>query len=312
MTTAEPVTGAVDIGGTKIAVGLVDANGRVLARADLPTEPARSFEAALQRVSDGLGRLLRQVGRTLGGIGIGATGPIDPATGTFGVVPFFPHWQGASPVAFLAEVFGVTAAAENDADAAALGEAAHGAGRDACRFLFITVGTGIGGGIVLDGRLYRGAGGAHPELGHIIVEASGPDCTCGGRGCWEALAAGPALAAWYAAQAGPGLTAREVCERARQGEAAAVRAVEREAEYLGVGLASLITTFGPDLVALGGSVMDSYDLMAATVQRVVGERCTLVPWQRDTIRPARLGVHAGLVGAAEVWRHRFEKGHEPA
>lgn len=302
------VVGAIDIGGTKIAVGLV-ADGHVLDRTDVPTQPERSFDMAMRRVIDALADLALSRAVTLRGIGIGATGPIDPIGGAFGTVPFFPHWASGNPVKTLGEAFGVPAAAENDADAAALGEAAWGAGKDARRFVFVTVGTGIGGGVVLDGRLYRGVGGAHPEIGHMIVEAFGPSCSCGGRGCWEAVAAGPAMAEFFGAQvrteAGGAVTAKDVCDLARTGHPGAIDAVQREARYLGVGLASLVTTFAPDLIALGGSVMGSYDLFVDTIRDVVRERATLVPWTVETIRPAELGADAGVIGAAEVWRHRF-------
>ncbi|MCC7010482.1 MAG: ROK family protein [Acidobacteria bacterium] len=316
MTRTTDVIGAVDVGGTKIAVGLVGDRGDVLSRVDLPTEPGRSFDDAMNRVIDALSGCLRHVRCALRGIGIGATGPIDHVTGAFGSVPFFPHWQGGNPAASLAGAFGVTVAVENDADAAALGEAEWGVGRGARRFIFVTVGTGIGGGIVIDGRLYRGAGGTHPELGHIVIEASGSPCTCGGRGCWEALAAGPAIAERYAAHARvsrvPAIAAHEVCALAREGDAVARDAVVREARYLGVGLATLITTFAPDVVALGGSVMGSYDLFEDVMRAAVREHCVLVPFTEDTIRTASLGADAGLVGAAQVWRHRFEEGHRNA
>lgn len=314
MNTSVNAIGAVDIGGTKIAVGLVDERGRVLTRRDLSTEPEAGFDAAMTRVVATLTRAVHETGSTLTGIGIGATGPIDPIGGAFGHVPFFPRWEGGNPVTTLAGAFGVQVAAENDGDAGALAEAAWGAGRGMSRFLFVCVGTGIGGGSVLDGRLYRGAGGSHPEVGHHIVEASGPPCSCGAVGCWEALAAGPAIAEWFDAHVPQAsrsaeTTAKDVCDLAREGHPVALQAVEREGFYLGVGLANLITLFGPDVIALGGSVMRSYDLFRDPVHRTIRRLCTFVPWNDRTIRMAELGADAGLIGAAEVWRHRFNTGN---
>src|SRR6202034_1112005 len=168
----------------------------------------------------------------LTGIGIGSTGPVDPVRGEFGDVDFLPGWRGRSPVQDLAEIFKVRVALENDGDAAALAEAGWGAGRNRTRLIYVTVGTGIGGGIVLDGQLYRGVDGAHPEVGHHVIDPSGPPCSCGFRGCWESLAAGPAMAAWFKSQAPadyPGresVNARDICELAQQGDELARRTVE--------------------------------------------------------------------------------------
>jgi glucokinase len=204
-------------------------------------------------------------------------------------------------------------AIENDADAAVLGEAAWGAGQGASCCLYVTVSTGIGCGILLDGRVYRGAGGAHPELGHIIIDPGrGPVCFCGARGCWESLAAGPALAGWYNTQVLerrlPGesaLDAREICRRAQAGEPLAREAVEREGYYLGIGLANLISIFVPQVIVLGGGVMESWGLFEQPVRAMIRQSCGLVPYQRTVLRRASLGMRTGLAGAAQVWFHRY-------
>ncbi len=302
------LTGAVDIGGTKIAVGLVDDGGRVVARGTMLTGAAGSFAAAMGDAATLLKRLLAETGAQLRGIGIGSTGPVDPDTGRFGNVPFFPHWEGSSPAAFLSQTFGVSAVLENDADAGALAEAAWGAARDHAHVLFVTVGTGIGVGIVLGGQVYRGAGGAHPEIGHQVVDAAGPPCSCGARGCWEALASGPGMAAWYRAHAPAtaiaGVTAEEVCARARAGEEWALGAVEQGGFYLGLGLANLVNLFVPDAIVLGGSVMRSADLFLGRIHETVRDSCRLVPYERTRIAVSSLGVDVGLIGAAEVWHSR--------
>ncbi len=214
--------GAVDIGGTKIAVGIVDDNGRVLARMQAPTDPNRYDDAV-----DAIARMLRETaskaGVELSGIGIGSTGPVDPIRGEFGDVDFMPGWRGKSPVRDLGQIFKVRVALENDGDAAALAEAGWGAGQNRSRLIYITVGTGIGGGMIFDGKLYRGVDGAHPEVGHQVVDPAGPECSCGFRGCWESLAAGPAMVAWLEAHAPAdyphrnGITARRICELAQAG-----------------------------------------------------------------------------------------------
>src|ERR1035438_9386044 len=184
--------GAVDIGGTKIAVGMVDAGGKVLSRMEAPTDPDR-YASGIESI----GRMLRETaakaGVELSGIGIGSTGPVDPIRGEFGDVDFLPGWRGKNPVKDLAQIFNVRVALENDGNAAALAEAGWGAGQNRTRLIYITVGTGIGGGIILDGKLYRGVDGAHPEVGHQVIDPAGPACSCGFHGCWESLAARPSI-----------------------------------------------------------------------------------------------------------------------
>ena len=301
----------VDIGGTKLAVGIVDEAGRVAARRECPTEPERGPGHGLGEIVRMLREAAAQAGGAISGIGIGAPGPLDPLEGTIGKVDTLPGWEGTNVVAPLAEEFQAPVALENDADAAALAETAWGAGRGESVLLYVTISTGIGVGIVVDGRLYRGAGGAHPEIGHHVIEASGPLCYCGARGCWEALASGPAMAAWAAsngltAPRGRGLSAGLVCELAAAGDSKAILAVERTGYYLGVGLANLISFFCPGAIALGGGVMQSADLFLGRMREVVRTNCSLVPYEQTKIALASFGADAGLVGAARVWHHRFE------
>src|SRR5258708_37283884 len=189
--------GAVDIGGTKIAVGRVNDSGQVLSRRELPTA-ADNYASGLAAVASMLRETAREAGAEITGIGIGSTGPVDPITGQFGEVDFLPGWRGQNPVKDLARMFKVQVVLENDADAAALAEAGWGAGKNKSRLIYVTVGTGIGGGVVFDGQLYRGLAGSHPELGPQGIVPSGPACSCGFHGCWESLAAGPAVVAWGA------------------------------------------------------------------------------------------------------------------
>src|ERR1039458_311760 len=192
--------GAVDIGGTKIAVGMVTESGQVLARKESPTDAA-SYANSLATIA-GLPRETAQLASVeITGIGIGSTGPGDPFTGKLGEVDFLPGWRGQNPVEDLARIFQVQVALENDADAAALAEAGWGAGKNKSRLIYVTGGTGMGGGIVFNGHLYRGVGGAHPELGHQVIDPAGPLCSCGFRGCWACVAAGPAMVAWLDAKA---------------------------------------------------------------------------------------------------------------
>jgi glucokinase len=305
--------GAVDIGGTKIAVGMVTDGGRVLSRKESPSD-ANSYANGLAAIASMLRETATIAGVEITGIGIGSTGPVDPFTGKFGEVDFLQDWRGQNPVEDLARMFNVRAALENDADAGALAEAAWGAGRDKSRLIYITVGTGIGGGIILDGRLYRGVDGAHPELGHQVIDPSGPLCSCGYRGCWESLAAGPAMEAWVQSQGATDSyrTAEQICELAWQGDELAHKAVEREAYYLGMGIANLINLFTPESIVLGGSVMRSALLFLEGIRKAITRGCRFVPYEKTELALASLGEDANLIGAARVWYHRFGPDVQPA
>ena len=302
---------AVDIGGTKIAVGMVDDEGQVLGRVEAPTEAARGYAAGLEKISGMLQKVCRETGTAMRGIGIGSTGMLDAMTGAFGDADFLPGWEGKNPVKDLSRVFGVTVAMENDGDAGALAEAYWGAGKGKRRVVYVTVGTGIGGGVVLDGQLYRGVDMSHPEVGHHVMDASGPACTCGFRGCWEALAAGTAMETWYAEslpakeRSGAALSAQQICELAREGSELAKRAVEREGYYLGLGLANLISMFVPELIVLGGGMMQSAELYLEKIREVIRSGCRFVPAEKTEIALASLGAQSNLIGAAMVWQHRY-------
>ncbi|HUN63863.1 MAG TPA: ROK family protein, partial [Candidatus Sulfotelmatobacter sp.] len=287
--------GAVDIGGTKIAVGIVDADGRVLTRAQIATNAEAGYRHAIEAVIRMLRDVEQQTAAQITGIGIGSTGPVYPLTGAIGDVNFFPNWNGENPVQDLQRAFRVDVAIENDADAAALGEAGWGAGRNKSRLIYVTVGTGIGVGLIFDGKVYRGVDYSHPEIGHHLIDPSGPSCYCGFQGCWESLATGPAMETWMTANVpadyphGSNLNAKRICELARAGDTLARKAVEREARYLSLGLANLVTLYVPDSIVLGGSVMNSADLFLDTIHKTIAASCHFVPYERAEIALASLG-----------------------
>jgi glucokinase len=307
------MVGAVDIGGTKIALGMIDDVGSVRARRETPTNPERGYAHALDQITEWLREAARVAGSAISGIGIGSTGPVHPLTGEFGNVNFFPAWEGENPVRDLAARFQVPVAIENDADAAALGEARWGSGKDRTRLIYVTIGTGIGVGVLLDGELYRGVDQAHPEIGHHVIDPSGPVCGCGFRGCWESLAAGPAMVNWMKTHSPPdypqrdGLTAQRICELAVEGDPLAGQAVQNQAKYLGLGLANLVTMFVPDVIVLGGSVMKSAPLFLDGIRSVIAASCHLVPFEKTELALASLGEDANLIGAASVWYYRFSE-----
>ena len=304
--------GAVDIGGTKIAVGMIDSDGKVLARLECSTDADRGYPEGLRRITEMLQATAQTANTQISGIGIGSTGPVYPLTGEFGDVNFFPHWKGENPVRDLSRTFQVNVAIENDADAAALAEAGWGAGQHKSRLIYVTFGTGIGTGFILDGQLYRGVDQSHPEMGHHVIDASGPLCMCGFNGCWESMAAGPAMVSWVESHMPKdypnrdNLTAKRICELARAGDELAREAVDREARYLGLGLANLVTMFTPDAIVLGGSLMKSAPLFLEEIRKTICRCCRFVPYEKTELTLASLGEDANLIGAARVWHHRFE------
>jgi glucokinase len=293
-------TGAVDIGGTKIAVGLVDRVGKLLWSAEAPTRACDGPEAALVAISAMLRDAARHANQQVLAVGVGCTGPVDPNNGVVGDVALLPGWEGFPVSSRLENLFQVPVRLENDCDAAALGELRYGSGMGAKRFLYVTVSTGVGAGFLLDGRIDRGVMGAHAEAGHHTIEASGPACYCGATGCWESLASGVALANSYRAAVGASedCSAEEVFRKARNQDVAAVEAVARFTYYLGIGLGNLMTLYAPEVIALGGGILESRDQFLDQAVEIARSRARLVPASKIDIRPAALGRQAALIGAA--------------
>lgn len=288
---------ALDIGGTKIAAGLVAADGTVLATKQCPTHSHLGF-------ADGFGRMVSMLEafEAFDGIGIGCTGPIDPQSGVICEPELLRGWWNIPIVERLACRFRVPVAMENDADAVALSEARWGKGSGAECLVYITVGTGIGAGIVRNGELYRGARGGHPEIGHMAIDlGAGHKCYCGLTGCWESLASGPALEAWYGGDA-PGPA---IMQRAREGEPRAQAAVDRLSRYLAIGLVNVTTAFCPDVILLGGGVLRDAMLLPDSLRSTVRELATQVNTANLRIDVVDYEKEAGLQGAAAVWWHRY-------
>jgi glucokinase len=307
----------IDLGGTQVRAALVDDSGKVLRRASTRTDvqggPAAIIAQFRQLIGDIAGGAERQA---LAGIGICAPGPLDSETGTFIHIPTLPHWEDFPLRDRLSAELGLPVVVEGDAIAAAFGEWRFGAGKGLRHLLYVTVSTGIGGGVVADGRLLHGRRGMAAHVGHfrLFVEglAQGPRCSCGAVGCFEAFAAGTALdqrarqAAFdhpespLARMAAVGaLNASHVVEAARHGDAVARALIDEEADYLGAGFTSLIHLYSPERVIMGGGVSHGFDLMQARIHAVIA--ATALPSFRDVeVVEAGLGDNAGLVGAAAL------------
>jgi glucokinase len=289
----------IDIGGTKIAMAVVDSTGRVVARDAFATEAERGFERAVAKMVQTAERLLDESGSSrneLCGLGVGCCGPVSAERGIINNPYTLPTWIERDIVSALRTAFDRPAYLENDADAAALGETYAGAARGAGRVIMLTLGTGVGGGFVLDGHVYRGTLGEHPELGHIPIDPTGPDCYCGAKGCLESIASGTAITA--AGQAIGLADSREVFARAAAGDAAAAAILARVKAALGTATWTLLHTFMPEVIVLGGGIVDDhFDVLADAVgQRI--PLATMVPAGGVRVVKAALGNDAGMLGAA--------------
>lgn len=309
---------AVDIGGTKILTALVAASGTVQARHRAQT-PARGVEPVLEAIAAGV-RAVREASGVAAGdimaLAVGAPGPLDPRTGVVFEPPNIEGWHTVPLADLLRERIRLPVIVENDANAAAVGEWWVGAGSGVHDLVYITVSTGIGGGIIIGDRLVHGVSGTAGEVGHMTIDASGPPCPCGrGTGHLEVLASGLAIArmAREAVAAGKRTTvldlaggdpeaigARIVEEAARHGDAVAAEIFERAATYLGIGVASLLNVLNPARVIIGGGVSKAGELLFEPVRRVARERAFERPGRDAQIVPSALGDDVGVIGAAAV------------
>lgn len=307
--------GAIDIGGTKIALALATPEGRLVAQDRFPTEPGRGAQAVIDELIVTLRCLADRHGAVLTTLGVGSVGPLDLSTGTMLSPPNFPGWARVPIKAPLEAAFQVPVAVDNDANAAALGEYRLGAGKGARCMVYATLSTGIGGGIVLDGKLLHGVGGGAGEFGHQTIVPDGPACGCGNRGCFEAVASGPAIArrARQLASAGQAplmlalaggdpeaLHAGHVAQAAWEGEATAMTLWSETVELMAIGLGNVITTLAPDRLVLGGGVAQVGEALFMPLRAALERRVRMVPMDGVSVVPAAHGAEAGLYGAVAL------------
>lgn len=294
----------IDIGGTKIAVGLVNELGQVQTERTLAMEPKLPPLATLDRIEQTIKELLAQAalrGSDLRGIGIGAPGPLDGPGGMITCPPNLPNWRQVPIVAELTYRLQVPVILANDANAAALGEKWIGAARNNDHFVCITLGTGIGAGIFLNGQLWHGASGNAAEIGHIMLNAQETTtCVCGQRGCFEWYASGTAIARQASQLLGQTVDTRTAFELYRSGQPAIVALITEVFQYIGAACVTLINLLDPEKIIIGGGVAAVGDPLFAAVRDYVGKYPLNPAGRQVSIVPAQLGAGAGVIGAASL------------
>lgn len=297
---------AVDLGGSWIRAGVVGPDGAVREVLRVPTP-----QAGPEAVAEAIAHLVRQLGPVPPGrVGVAVPGPLSVREGVVFEPPNLRGWRDVPLQRMLEERLRRPVVLENDANAAAMGEWWKGAGAGSRHLVYVTVSTGVGGGLVLDGKLYRGASDTAGEIGHVVVEPDGPLCSCGRPGHLEAVASGPAIARWTLERLREGrasvlagkeaLSSRDVAEAAERGDGLAQEAFQRAGRYLGLAVAGLLNLLNPEVVVIGGGVARAGRWLFDPLLQAAREASFDRPWKAARIVPAALGDHAGLVGAAYV------------
>lgn len=302
----------VDLGGTKISTAISTIEGNILANVVLPTK-AEEGEVAV------LGRIIQSIDEVIVGsstsideveaIGIGSPGPLDAKKGIIITTPNLP-FKDYNLVQPLKEKYNIPVYLDNDANAAAIGEYMFGAGKGKESIIYFTVSTGVGGGAVLDGKIYRGHTSNALEIGHTTVDPNGPRCNCGNLGCLEAMSSGTAIAKKGKEAVSTNvetslkkydtITSYEVFKEAEAGDEVAKDIIDNALTYLGIGVANAIATFDPEMIIIGGGVSKAGDIVFDTVKKVVNKRCFKSMAESCEIVPAGLGSDAGVVGAVAL------------
>lgn len=316
--TSQALVIGIDLGGTKISTALVDAAGQIIAHDYRETQADKGQAVVIDRMIDAARQVMEQADvskEQVSAVGVGAPGPLDIRAGVVVAPPNLPGWRDVPLKELLEERLGIETFLENDANAAALAEHRFGAGRGSEHVIYVTVSTGVGGGLILDGKLYHGTEGAAGEVGHITVLPNGPLCGCGNRGCLEALASGAAIAKRAREVVARGLetrmndlsgddpariTAKLVAQAAEQGDFEAQKILSEAMTYLGIGMASLVNLFNPQIIVIGGGLSNLGERLLEPVRRGIVRHAFVASARTARVVLAELGDKAGVLGAAAV------------
>lgn len=311
----------VDLGGTKIKTVVADSEGQVFGEDLRPTEAKIGPDGVIARIADSARQACTEANIRLAdaiGVGISSPGPVNPEKGIVTDAPNLPGWHNIHITKLVGDAVGLPTLLENDANAAAYGEALFGAGKGLKHIVYVTLGTGVGGGLIIDGEIYEGASGAAGEVGHLVVLPDGPICNCGNRGCVESLAAGPAIArdatrlvedgrapVLARLSEGRALNAELVLEAAQEGEDAAREVLQRAGYYLGLALTGLLNVFDPQALILGGGLVNLGDFYLGPAIKTAREGAFPQIVADVVITTAKLGDNAGALGATALVFKRF-------
>lgn len=303
----------IDVGGTNVKIALVDDKGSILYSNSVPTRAEMGYEYTVNNIKQAIRDLMSETKVTnIEGIGFDFPGQIDYKNGIVRLAPNIPGWVNIPIAKIIEDEFKIPTRIDNDVHCAALGELNFGAGKGCENFICMTVGTGIGSGIIINGKLVRGASNAAGELGHIKLQMhEGPLCGCGDHGCLEAFASGPSIVAmaeeyilggkstkFRELASGGEITPFIVAEAAKQGDPVARRIFARIGEYIGFGLSSVVNLLNPEKIIIGGGVADAGDILLDPIKETIKKRAMVVAGSAVEIVPAKLGNTAGVIGAS--------------
>lgn len=306
----------IDVGGTNVKIALVDGEGKIIYSNSVPTYAQMGYEYTVNNIKQAIRDLMKETNtdaKEIEGIGFDFPGQVDYETGVVKLAPNIPGWINVPIAQMIEEEFNIPTRIDNDVRCAALGELKFGAGKGCENFVCITVGTGIGSGLVINGQLVRGAANAAGEIGHIKLQMNGgPICGCGDTGCLEAFASGPSIVAMaqeylkggkstkFREMAGADgeITPYIVAKAAEAGDPVAKRIFEIVGTYIGMGLVSVINLLNPEKVIIGGGVAAAGDLLLDPIRKTIKERAMVVAGNSVEIVPAELGNSAGVIGAS--------------
>lgn len=293
----------IDIGGTKTAIGVVDVYGEIIAKSTLLTNQMLTPEQMIDNICNEIDKLLLQTNvslKNIKGIGIGAPGPLNSKKGEIICPPNLPNWKNVKIVEQVRDYFQCPVFLENDANSAALGEKWVGAAIENNNFIYLTISTGIGAGVYINGELLVGSSGNAGDVGHIVVDPTYGICKCGQKGCFEYVASGTAIARLGSEKIGKDLSTKEVFELYNNGNEKVVPFIEDVFRNIGVGCVTLINTFDPEKIIIGGGVAKVGEPLFSNVRAYVKKFALNTTGRATDIVPSKLGQDSGLIGAAAL------------
>ncbi|MGC6448519.1 MAG: ROK family protein [Rubripirellula sp.] len=306
------VVAGIDLGGTTASLALAEPDGSIIAERKIATESYAGPDRVLERIADAIKEMAGESGRRPVALGIGLPGLVDIESGVSRFMPNLPtNWVDVDVTGILSSLVRCRVAVINDARAATLGELRFGHGREFGSLALFTLGTGVGGGVAIDGKLRSGPFGAAGEFGHLAVLPHGPLCGCGNRGCLETLISGPALTGEAVRLMHSGrapilndlvdgevakVTPKSMAEAARAGDEVLGSTIDARAEYLGIGVANVVMTVHPEIIVLSGGVAEMDELILEPVRRTIRDRVSMVPTDAIRVEKSQVGERAGLFG----------------